>query len=271
MTIIFRTRSFLALVLAALSQFSSNSPATAHEFWLDPVTYTPKAGASVPIVQRTGINFLGDSYPFERKMSQRFAVVDARGERPIKAVEGDDPAAEPKLANAGLAIIVYQRAPDIVVHPTLERFTEIVAIEGLDHIAVQHRETALPVTGIKETYTRYAKTLLKVGNVSGADRAVGLPFELILEADPYTLAPSATLPVRALVDGKPVANILIKAHNRADPGTPRQGRTDADGRVQLVGVPSGEVLISGVAMARATDPAQAEWTSLWASLTFKRP
>lgn len=271
MRFIFGNGLSLTAALAVLFQTSAVLPSTAHEFWLDPVNYTPKVGASVPIVQRTGINFAGDSYPFERKMSQRFAIVDGRGERAIKAVEGDDPAAEPKVPNAGLSIVVYQRAADVVVHETLERFTEIVGIEGLEHIATQHRDLNLPATGIKETYARYAKALLKVGNASGTDRAVGLPFELILEADPYALSASAVLPIRALLDGKPVANVLIKAFNRADPNMPRQARTDDDGRVQLTGVPAGEVLVSGVTMMRAADPTIALWTSLWASLTFKRP
>ena len=63
-------------------------------------------------------------------MSKRFSVVDARGERPIPAVEGDDPAGDATFPNAGLAIVVYQRAYDIVVHATVERFVEIATVEG---------------------------------------------------------------------------------------------------------------------------------------------
>ena len=98
-----------------------------------------------------------------------------------------------------------------------------------------------------------------------------MPFEIVVEANPYELAPTALLPVRILHLGKPVPNILVKAFNRADPQSPRQARTDAEGRVRLDGVPSGEVLISAVQMMRAEPKTNAEWSSLWASLTFKRP
>jgi Domain of unknown function (DUF4198) len=257
--------ALLALV-AVLPHF-----AFAHEFWLDPVDFAPKVGAEVPVVQRTGINFLGDSFPHIQLMSKRFSVLDARGERPIKAVEGDDPAGDAKFPNAGLAIIVYERAPDVVTHPTIERFTEIVAIEGLEHIALQHREERLPLTEIKETYARFAKSLIKVGKSSGADRAVGLTFELVVEADVYKLPANADLPVRVLLSGKPVENVLVKAFNLADKTSPRTARSDADGRVTLTGVPPGEVLVSAVTMFRSAPATGALWTSLWASTTFKRP
>ncbi len=245
--------------------------ASAHEFWLDPVDFAPKVGAEVPIVQRTGINFLGDSFPHVQEMSKRFSVVDARGERPIKAVEGDDPAGDAKFPNAGLAIVVYERAPDIVTHPTVDRFAEIVAIEGLEDISRQHREQGLPPTDIKETYARFAKSLIKVGKSSGLDRAVGLTFELVVETDVYKLSANADVPVRVLLSGKPVENVLVKAFNLADTSSPRTARSDADGRVTLAGVPSGEVLVSAVTMFRAEPATGALWTSLWASTTFKRP
>lgn len=254
-------------VIASLATF----PAAAHEFWLDPVDFMPKAGDEVPVLHRTGINFLGDSYPYLREMAERFTVIDARGERPIKAVDGDDPAADVSLPNAGLAIVAYQRAADTLVHPTIERFTEIVTIEGLAAIASQHRAAGLPSTDIRETYARFAKSLLKVGNVSGPDRAVGLPFEIVFDGDPYQLPHGAPIRVHVLQAGKPVSNVLVKAFNLSDPMSPRTCRTTAEGYAELQGVPSGEVLVSAVTMQRADQRSGAHWSSSWASLTFRRP
>ena len=98
-----------------------------------------------------------------------------------------------------------------------------------------------------------------------------MPFEIIIESNPYELAPGAPLPVRVLHQGKSVQNVLVKAFNLADPQSPRQARTDADGRAQLDAVPAGEVLVSAVIMQRAEAASKAEWSSLWASVTFKRP
>ena len=246
-------------------------PALAHEFWLDPVTYSPRPGARVPVVQRTGINFLGDSFPYLRAPSKRFSVIDARGERPIKATEGDDPAAEVLFANAGLATVAYERKADLLVHPTFARMVEIVEVEGLDHVPAQHKALGFPDEAIREHYSRFAKTLIKVGDGKGRDRAVGLPFEIIVEGNPYELAKEAPIQVLVLHDGRPVQNVLVKAFNRADEKSPRTARTSAEGRASLEQVPSGEVLLNAVIMMPAARDSGAEWSSLWASVTFKRP
>ena len=69
----------LAALVVALQLIAL--PASAHEFWLDPFDFTPKKGAEVAIVHRTGVNFLGDSFPFVRSASERFSVIDSRGEQ----------------------------------------------------------------------------------------------------------------------------------------------------------------------------------------------
>jgi uncharacterized GH25 family protein len=256
----------LSLVSIVLAQ-----PVSAHEFWIDAINYTPKPGARVALVHRTGSEYLGDTYPFLRKYSKRFSVIDPVGERQIKAIDGDDPVAEVSLPNEGLAIIAYQRAPDRLVHPTFERFTEVSTYEGLDNIPADHKARGMPETGIKEDYARFAKALLKVGDGRGADRAVGLPLEIVVAGNPYELAPGAPIGVQVLRDGKPAANILVKAFNLSDQESPRHARTDANGRAEIAGVPAGEVLLNAVMMDKAQPSSDADWMSFWASLTFKRP
>jgi Domain of unknown function (DUF4198) len=255
----------------------SASAAEAHEFWLDPVDFAPKVGTRVPIVHRNGVNFLGDSYPYVRAWSKRFVVFDAKGERPIKAIEGDDPAVELAVPNPGLAIVAFHRAPDVVTYTSVGHLLEVLDDEGLDTIAADYRAMTSPPASIRESYTRFAKTLLNVGGGgAGADRAVGQALEIVVETNPYAGGPDAPVVARVLRDGKPVENILVKAFNRADPQSPRRVRSNADGRVTISGLPAGEVLLSAVVMF-AGDPAarevkvRAEWNSLWASVTFKRP
>lgn len=251
------------------------APVAAHEFWLDMIDYAPKPGAKVPVVQRTGTNFLGDSFPYVRASSKRFSVIDGRGERVIKAIEGDDPAADVVFPNAGLAIVVYERAADTLTHPTMTRFLEVLEGEGLDHVPAQHRAMGWPETDIRESYARYAKALVKVGTGQGADRAVGLRFEIVVDGNPYDLARNADIPVRVFHDGRPVENVLVKAFNRADVQSPRSARTDVEGRASISGVSAGEVLLSAVIMMpgdlKPASKSSSNWSSLWASVTFKRP
>lgn len=265
----------LALCASILQCSMFVTPVAAHEFWLDMINYAPKAGVKVPVVQRTGTNFLGDSFPYLRAYSKRFTVIDGRGERVIKAIEGDDPAADVAFPNTGLAIVVYERGADTLLHATMTRFIEVLEGEGLDHVPAQHRAMGWPETDIRESYTRYAKALVKVGNGQGVDRAVGLRFEIVVDGNPYDLARNADIPVRVFHQGRPVENVLVKAFNRADVQSPKSARTDVEGRASISGVPAGEVLLSAVIMMpsdlKAGSKDSASWSSLWASVTFKRP
>ena len=183
-----------AILLAVLS-----GPALAHEFWLDAVNSIPKVATTVPIVHRNGQGFLGDSYPFIRSLTRRFVVIDAKGERAVKAVEGNDPAAEVKFSTPGLAIVAYHRDGEQVVFDTMARFKANLNEEGLTNIAAKHRRLGKPETGIRELFSRYyAKTLVQVGGVGGNDRAVGLALEIAAERNPYALGGDTSLPVRVL-------------------------------------------------------------------------
>ena len=75
-------------------------------------------------------------------------------------------------------------------------FRRYLADEGLDAFADLHRARGLPETGFAERYTRYAKALVQAGPADPADRdvRVGLPLELVAQANPYAAGVDA-LPV----------------------------------------------------------------------------
>ena len=256
------------------------APTHGHEFWLDAVTYMPKAGAKVPIVLRNGMEFLGDSYPFQRQWIRRFSIIDSTGERRVKAVEGDDPAAEVAVPSNGLVIIAAQRAPDTVNYASLNHFLEVLDDEGLDALSARYRARADAPQNPQEVYSRFAKSLLSVGPGGGADKAVGLKVEIVLETNPYVTPANAPLIARVLHDGNPVAGLMLKVFHRP-PGTtaaikPTRLRTDGDGRVLIANLPRGEVLLSAaiflpLAPFAAEESQQVRWESLWASTTFMRP
>jgi hypothetical protein len=265
------TQACARIVMASIAVLVGPHAAAAHEFWIDPVKFTPKPGATVPIVFRIGSDFKGDTYPYVRGLDRRFTVTDARGERTIKTLDGDDPAAEVKFTQAGLAIVAHQRAAEEVVFETFAKFEENLVYEGLEPIIEVHRKAGKPMTGIREAYARCAKALISVGAVAGNDRAIGMPLELIAEKNPYALAVGEALPVRLLRDGRAAAGILVKSFNRDDPASPRLARTDTDGRVVIDVTRRGEYLISAVHMTEPKSGDKVDWSSLWATLTFARP
>ncbi len=266
-------------VMVALALLGT-TPASAHEFWLDAVTYRPKPGAKVPIVLRNGVNFLGDSYPFQRKWIQRFTVTDTAGMRAVKAIEGDDPAAEVALPRPGLAIIAAQRAPDTVDYASLAHFLEVLDDEGLETLASRYRARPDAPRRIQEVYSRFAKALLAVGPAAGMDTPLGLKLELVVETNPYVASPAEPLVARLLFEGRPAVGVMIKIFQRPAGNTsalePRRLRTDAEGRVTISGLGAGEVLMSAalfspVAPIADDEAMQTRWQSLWASTTFLRP
>jgi hypothetical protein len=259
-------------LLAAACVLGFAAPvAAAHEFWLEPAEFTPKIGQRVPIGIYIGQNFKGDSFPFLREEFKRFVVIDARGEKPVKGIAGDDPAVTMTFSRPGLVIFAHYSTPESLTFETWEKFESYLQTEGLEHIAALHRAEGKPETGIKEIYSRCAKLLIDVARGAGEDRLTGMPLELVAERNPYRLGANEPLPVRLFHDGKPVAGVLITAFAKANPENKQRVRTDAEGRAAIALPVSGPWLLNAVFMQAASARENAHWTSLWASLTFARP
>ena len=258
-------------LLAALALVGATLPAVAHEFWLEPETYTPAKGQAVPISIRIGQDFKGDSYPYIRGEFKRFVVIDAKGEKPVKGIDGDDPAVKMTFAQPGLTVFAHYSTPEPLVFQEWEKFESYIQTEGLEHIVALHRQQGKPTTGIREIYSRCAKLLMNVQGAGGEDRLTGMPLELVAERNPYELGKDELLPLRLFFNGKPIAGIQITAFARADTTDRRRVRTDAEGRARIAVPASGPWLINAVHMLEPTAREKAHWTSLWASMTFARP
>jgi hypothetical protein len=256
-----------AAVLAALFA----PPASAHEFWLEPTDYTPKPGETVPISIRIGQHFKGNAYPYIGAEFKRFAVIDARGERPVKGIDGDDPAVTMKFARPGLTVLSHYSTPETLTFTEWSKFEYYLNFEGLEHVFELHRKRALPQTGIVEIYSRCAKLLMGVGHARGADRLTGMPLELVAEKNPYALGKDEPLPLRLYYNGKPMAGVQIAAINKSDPDNRLRVRTDAEGRAQLKLDKPGPWLVNAVHLFAPPPGMKAHWTSFWASMTFSRP
>lgn len=260
-------RKSLIAVLLLVATFVAR-PSLAHEFWLEPDNYNPAADAKVVISHNYGQYFKGDGLPYVGEWHQRYVVFDGKKEKSVRGYDGDLPAIETKFDDPGLKIFGYFGTPEPQVYDTLEKYDAYLRKVGLDHIVGQHRALGKPETKIRELYARNAKMLLGVGNAKGADRALGLPLELIAERNPYTLKAGDTLPVRLLYRGKPIAGVRVVTFDTQDPKNPSATVTDAAGRAQIALPASGAYLLNAVHMFEPAPGEETDWTSLWASLTF---
>ncbi len=260
-----------AAVLVAIALLGAAAPARAHDFWIEPSTFRPSAGAVVRVALRVGDAFPGEAVPRSNERIVRFVRCTRKDEKDVAGVDGGEPAGMMRIDEDGLCVVGY-RSTNARVELEAPKFESYLREQGLDEIVRQRKERGESGKPGREQYSRCAKALLLVGEARGepADRALGLTLELVAETNPYALKPGDEFVVRLLHEGKPVRGALVAAAPRAGGREQRRtARSDAEGRVRFRLEKAGFWLISSVRMARVTDASSADWESYWASLTFE--
>ncbi len=243
--------------------------AVAHDFWIEPGNFRPAVGAKVPLRLFVGMDFAGQATVYLPDTFERYSSIGPDGERNIPGTLGDDPAGQFTVSRPGPYIVAYRSTLFTVTFDTLTEFEQYLEKEGLERVKTLHAYGAPKGKVIRENYSRSAKSLVVAGQPgAAADRALGLRLELIAEKNPYT---TARVPLRLLYEGKPLANALVVAFNKAEPLKKQKARTDKDGRAQLDFSRPGTWLVTSVHMFPAPPKTNADWESVWASLTFERP
>jgi len=256
------------LVVAAIAL--SRAPVFAHDVWIEPTTFSPEPGQIVGVRLRVGQDLLGDSLLLDPALVNQFVVVDAAGRRPVVRRVGDDPAGLLRVAMPGLLVIGYRSNPS-ATELTAEKFNQYLKEEGLDTVAaLRARRNETGASG-RELFSRCAKSLVLSGSPSEAqgDRLLGFTLELVAERNPYAIRAGQDLPVRLTYQNRPLAGALVVAMNSLNPSEKLAARTDNDGRVRFRLRPGGMWLVKAVHMVQAPAGTNAEWESLWASLTFE--
>jgi uncharacterized GH25 family protein len=261
---------FARILLTAVS--FAGAPLFAHDFWLEPSTFSPQAGQIVGVRLRVGQNLLGDPVPRDPALVNRFIFEDAAGQKPLIGRDGADPAGLLRVAGHGLLVIGYLSNPSRVELPA-EKFNQYLKEEGLDAVAALRARRNQTGAAAHELFLRCAKSLVLSGpaNRAQSDRQLGLTLELVAERNPYTIAAGEDLPVRLTYENVPLAGALVTAINRLNPSEKQTARTGADGRVRLRLRQGGMWLIKAVHMIAAPAGSNADWKSFWASLTFELP
>jgi uncharacterized GH25 family protein len=92
---------------------------------------------------------------------------------------------------------------------------------------------------------------------------------LVAEKSPY--AGTGPVPFRLLYENRPLAGALVVAFNKAAPLDKLKARTDPEGRVIFDIKRRGTWLVTAVHMIPVPRGSEAQWESIWASLSFERP
>lgn len=250
----------------------------AHEFWIDPLDFTPAVGDIVKANLRVGQDFKGDTLPLIPQMVLFYEAFDAEGMRSPAGNVGDRPALQVEARAPGLLVIAYQSTQSEVTFDDPDLFKAYLEWEGLDWVLDEHHKRGLPETGFTELYARYPKTLVEVGgSAAGADRSTGLEAELVALDNPYSLAPGAQMHVQLLWQGRPEAGRQIKIFSRpagAEGSMPEvvDYSTGADGTIAFAVSPATVYMLNSVKMLPVDPPRDdVVWQSFWSSLTFEIP
>lgn len=258
----------LCFILLGAVLFASS--ARAHDFWIEPAKFRPAAGERVSLRLYVGQHFKGEPVLYAPDQFKRYVTVGPQGEQPVRGTLGDDPAGSLSAKGAGLYVVGYHSEKFDLTFDSFAKFEQYLAMEGLErHLSLAQKRFKIR-NSILENYTRCAKSLVNVGSgPAPADRALGLPLELIAETSPY--AGAKTLTVRLLYNGKPLEGALVIASNKGDAMNKQRIRTDKDGRATVELGKPGVWLLNAVHMIPPGLLTKADWESFWASLTFERP
>jgi hypothetical protein len=254
--------------------------AQAHEFWLMPRSFAVPLSQPFQLELRVGAGWPGESLGRNPAYIERFTLIGAGGsERRVGGQPGGDPAGVVMAKTLGSAWAVF-RSKHSAITLEAEKFESYLREEGLENIIEARRLNGTSAAQAREMYSRCAKSLLQVGStgktpIAQLKRNTGLTLELIPQTDPQQMRGGGAFTVQLFYLNKPLRGALVKAlpQTLVDGVSAAQitGRTDDQGRVTLPLSHGGVWLINAVHMVAAAPQLNADWESVWSSLTFELP
>jgi len=253
------------------------APVYAHEFWIAPVTYNFDTGQSIEAHFRIGQDFSGSRQSFLYDRTVRHEVFQSGSSTKVLGRWGDRPAFQTDGLSDGLAILVHETNDSILKYSDYEKFKKFVIHKDFGGVLSAHEARELPKTGFRESYRRYAKSLIAIGHGRGKDTIVGLDIEILALKNPYTENLSGGMHVQVLMNGRPRPYVKVELfwkliETDEDFGV-KSYRTDKNG-IAIFPVKTGyKYMVDNVALIplkqkKESDPV---WHSLWANLTFSVP
>lgn len=260
------------LLACAVLALSVSAPVLAHDFWLQPERFRIAPDALTPFTLQVGHGSSRQRSPIPLRRIARFAAVGADG----ASVDLRKSLADGTLAfkQAGTWLLVLETDNHAHSHLPAQRFNAHLHAEGLTPaLAERARRNRAEAEG-SESYSRIAKAIVQVGpRALGADRAVtapiGLPLEIVPEADPYAQPQPERLSVSVLYLGKPLAGATVKFTNLDQDAEPFETRiSDNAGGADFTMPTSGRWLMNVVWTRTLPRSSDTDFDTVFSSLSF---
>jgi uncharacterized GH25 family protein len=270
-----------AALLLGLLACSRASFVTAHDFWLQPNEYWVSPDALTSMTLQVGHGLFRQRSPIPARRITQFqaiapngAVMDLHGQlRPGQAAEDGDF----RLKKPGAYVLILQTDDQAQTHLPSIRFNDYLKAEGLTPALDERARLHHMDADGSERYSRCAKSIVQVGppdaRLQGqVGTPVGLPLEIVPEANPYGVPRSATLPVRVIYAGRPLAGALVKLTNLKNDASPYEVHlTDQNGRASFTMPTSGMWLLNVIWTKALPRTEETDFETVFSSLSFGFP
>ncbi|MEO5903564.1 MAG: DUF4198 domain-containing protein, partial [Gemmatimonadaceae bacterium] len=153
-------------------------------------------------------------------------------------------------------------------------FNKYLADDGIPGVLALRTKQGSLDKDATERYSKHIKAILQVGSKRDGSftSLLGYPAELVALDNPYSVKPGGSIRVRAMVDGKSVANQLVVSGGRTPSGgrlTERRVRTDGGGVARIQLRQRGQWYIKFISMVPVAGDGKIDYESKWATLTFQ--
>lgn len=262
----------LALIFGLLS-----GPVLAHEFWIEPEAYQVPADGRLEGNLVNGQEFAGTKLSYLPQRFANFAVFAGDQAERVQGRPGNLPALDRDPLTEGLHIVAYQANNATVDYENWEKFQTFVDHKDFGDVLSQHQARGLPEENFTEVYARYSKTLIGVGDSTGADRRVGLETEIVALTNPYTDDLSDGFQVQVYYRNDVRADTQVEVFKKAADGMVEISlyRTDTNGIATFPVEAGYAYMVDAVVLkepnAELMESTNSVWQTLWANLTFATP
>lgn len=278
------SRSIRALIAAPLAVLVIVAVADAHDLFLRPRDFVVAPGATVSVRVLNG-TFTKSEGSVTADRLRDLSVVGPNGRTRSADSTWTSAAKESawrvSVGGPGTYVLGASLHPK-TIRLTGAEFNGYLREEGLGDVVGDRRRAGVADSAAHERYAKHVKALVRVTGAKGSVAAagdtayrhvLGYPAELVPLEDPYALRPGATLRVRALVDGQPIARQVVLAGGRTSGGTAMRQqsvRTDSAGIARIRLAARGTWYVKFIRMRTVTGDS-VNYESKWATLTFARP
>jgi uncharacterized GH25 family protein len=253
----------------------------AHDFWLQPNEYWISPDALTTMTLQVGHGPFRQRSPIPARRITRFqaiapkgTVIDLREQLRLgeAAEDGDF-----RFAIPGAYVLVLQTDDGAQTHLPSIRFNDYLKVEGLTPALEQRARLNQMDRDGSERYSRCAKSIVQVGPVGAGpqgqvSKPVGLPLEIVPEANPNGVPRSANLPVRVIYAGHPLSGALVKLTDLNNDASPFEVHlTDHEGRATFTMPNAGSWLLNVIWTKALPRSEETDFETVFSSLSFGIP